>query len=70
MKKPLFDDDELFYLNDNGFVVFTAQYLLNRGYCCGNACLNCPYDYKNVANKNKIPDLIEAQKKRQLENEK
>ncbi|MBP6456962.1 MAG: hypothetical protein KA275_09580 [Chitinophagaceae bacterium] len=70
MKKPLFDDDELFYLNDKGFVVFTAQYLLDRGYCCGNSCLNCPYEYKNVANKSKIPDLIAAQKKRNVDNEK
>ena len=31
-----------------GFVVFTAEYLLQRGYCCGNGCANCPYDYKNV----------------------
>jgi hypothetical protein len=28
--------------------VFTAQYLLDRGRCCGNGCLNCPYDYINV----------------------
>ena len=41
------DDDE-FYFNDSGLVVFTAEYLLNRGYCCGNGCKNCPFDYKNV----------------------
>jgi hypothetical protein len=41
------DDDE-FYYNSDGLVVFTADYLLNRGYCCGNGCKNCPYDYKNV----------------------
>ncbi|MBL7767142.1 MAG: hypothetical protein JNJ58_13665 [Chitinophagaceae bacterium] len=47
MKKPLFDDDEM-YLNPEGLVVFTAEYLIKRGYCCGNGCLHCPYDYKNV----------------------
>ncbi len=47
MKKPLFDDDE-FYVNDSGLYVFTESYLLKRGYCCGNGCLHCPYDYKNV----------------------
>lgn len=26
-----------------GFMVFTASYLLNRGYCCANACRHCPY---------------------------
>lgn len=32
----------------DGRLVFTAEYLLYRGYCCGNGCLNCPYDYVNV----------------------
>ena len=42
------DDDDEFYYNPDGLVVFTAEYLLNRGYCCGNGCTNCPFDYKNV----------------------
>ncbi len=46
MKQELTDDD--YYMNNDGFVVLTAQYLLERGYCCGNGCLNCPYDYKAV----------------------
>jgi len=29
-------------------MVMTASYHLDRGYCCGNACLHCPYDYENV----------------------
>jgi hypothetical protein len=45
--KKLLDDDD-FYYNDSGLVVFTEEYLLQRGYCCGNACKNCPYDYKMV----------------------
>ncbi|HVX26443.1 MAG TPA: DUF5522 domain-containing protein [Parafilimonas sp.] len=47
MKKQL-DEDEDYYFNNDGLVVFTAEYLLQRGYCCGNGCKNCPYDYKNV----------------------
>lgn len=23
--------------------VMTAQYLVDRGYCCGNGCRHCPY---------------------------
>jgi hypothetical protein len=42
------DDDMGYYFNNDGYVVFTAEYLLKRGYCCGNGCKNCPYDYKNV----------------------
>ncbi|MDR3678590.1 MAG: DUF5522 domain-containing protein [Flavipsychrobacter sp.] len=32
----------------DGRLVFTAKYLLERGFCCGNGCLNCPYEYINV----------------------
>jgi hypothetical protein len=32
----------------DGRLVFTAKYLLDRGFCCGNGCLNCPYEYSNV----------------------
>ena len=37
-----------YYMNDDGYVVLTAQYHLERGYCCGNGCLNCPYNYEKV----------------------
>lgn len=32
-----------YYFLPNGLMVFTAHYLLKRGYCCGNGCLHCPY---------------------------
>lgn len=32
-----------FYFDDNGNVVYTRKYLINRGYCCGNGCKYCPY---------------------------
>lgn len=63
-KKPLFDDDELFYMNDSGFMVFTAEYLLQRGYCCGNGCKHCPFDYKAVQNPEQKQKMITAQKER------
>jgi hypothetical protein len=37
-----------YYINEDGYVVFTKQYHLERGYCCGNGCLNCPFDYESV----------------------
>lgn len=37
-----------FYYNKEGLVVLTEQYHLEKGYCCGNGCLRCPYNYKNV----------------------
>jgi hypothetical protein len=47
MKQEL-NEEEDYYFNDKGLITFTAQYLLDRGYCCGNGCLHCPYDYKAV----------------------
>jgi len=29
---------------DGPYVVFTAAYHRNRGFCCGNGCRHCPYD--------------------------
>jgi len=37
-----------FYYNEQGLMVLTEKYLLDRGYCCGNGCVHCPYDYKEV----------------------
>lgn len=41
-------EGEDFYYNEQGFIVLTAKYHLDRGRCCGNGCIHCPYDYKNV----------------------
>jgi len=46
-KKEIILTPEDFYM-ENGFMVFTANYHLKRGFCCGNKCRHCPYDYKNV----------------------
>ncbi|WP_186644232.1 DUF5522 domain-containing protein [Fluviispira vulneris] len=32
-----------FYINENGYMVFTQFYHLKRGYCCDNGCKHCPY---------------------------
>ena len=37
-----------FYFTPEGYVVFTEQYLLRRGYCCGNKCRHCPYGHEAV----------------------
>ncbi|MBA2248636.1 MAG: hypothetical protein H0W12_00425 [Chitinophagaceae bacterium] len=39
---------EDFYLDNNGLMIFTQKYLLQRGECCGNGCRHCPFDYINV----------------------
>lgn len=40
-------EKEDFYM-ENGFVVFKESYHLKRGYCCGNKCRHCPYNFVNV----------------------
>jgi hypothetical protein len=37
-----------FYYNEQGLMVLTAAYHLERGYCCGNGCLHCPFAYEQV----------------------
>jgi hypothetical protein len=37
-----------FYYNEKGLLVFTKDYHLKRGYCCGNNCVNCPYTPKSI----------------------
>ncbi|MDT8070228.1 MAG: DUF5522 domain-containing protein [Terriglobia bacterium] len=31
---------------ENGLMVFTAEYLKKRGYCCRSGCRHCPYGFK------------------------
>jgi len=45
-----------YYFNEQGFMVFTKEYHLKRGYCCKNICLHCPWNYKGekkIINKEK-----------------
>jgi hypothetical protein len=34
------------YYLENGYLVFTAKFLRDRGYCCLSGCRNCPYGFK------------------------
>jgi hypothetical protein len=69
-KKPLFDDDELSYTNSDGYVVLKEEFLLKRGYCCGNGCLHCPFEYKNVLDEKRKQFLISRREQRKTsENE-
>ena len=40
--EPPLVEGEDFYV-ENGLYVFTAKFLLRRGYCCGSGCRHCPY---------------------------
>ena len=45
---PLEDGD---YYFEGPYMVFTAQYHLKRGACCGSGCRHCPYVKKKSDNK-------------------
>lgn len=32
-----------YHLSPDGYRIMTKSFLINRGYCCGNGCQNCPY---------------------------
>lgn len=42
-KQPLVEGIDFYF--DEGLMVLTEHYLLERGYCCENGCRHCPYDY-------------------------
>lgn len=37
-----------YYINQDGYIVFTEKYHLQKGFCCGMGCLHCPYSNENV----------------------
>jgi Family of unknown function (DUF5522) len=39
-------ENEDYYINEQGCMVFTEQYHLKRGYCCKNKCKHCPWKYE------------------------
>ncbi len=46
MFKPRIElEPDDFYLNEQGYKVFTEKYHLKRGYCCKSGCKHCPYGY-------------------------
>jgi len=37
--------EEDYYLSPEGYIIFTENYHLKRGYCCKSGCKHCPYGY-------------------------
>ena len=56
-----------YYINEEGLMVLTEKYLRERGYCCGNGCKHCPYEYENVPEP-KRSELIGKASKKDLNN--
>ena len=45
MKERPLEFGKDYYFNEDGFMVFTADYLKARGYCCRSGCRHCPYGF-------------------------
>ena len=41
-------EGEDFYYNEAGNMVLIEKFHLKKGFCCGNGCMHCPYNYVNV----------------------
>ena len=48
----MIEGEDYNWIEKNGvkYRVFTEKYLLKRGFCCNNGCLNCPYKKTNGGN--------------------
>jgi len=41
-RRPLVEDEDYYW--EGEYMVFTARFLLRRGFCCESGCRHCPYD--------------------------
>jgi len=37
--------EEDYYISEEGYIIFTEEYHLKRGYCCKSGCKHCTYGY-------------------------
>jgi len=44
-ERPSAETKKYFYY-ENGLMVFTEAYHLERGYCCEQGCRHCPFGFK------------------------
>jgi biotin synthase-like enzyme len=60
MKKEVIEN--VHYYLENGRVVFTTLFHLQRGSCCGNKCRHCPYSpqYEKGNTKTEDKDFIDS----------
>ena len=57
MKKDFIE--KIHYYLENGKVVFTEQYHIDRGFCCGNFCRHCAYEPKHIKGNNVLTNAID-----------
>ncbi len=40
-----------YYYSEEGYIVFTEQYHIKRGYCCQSGCSHCPFGFNDQKGK-------------------
>ncbi|RAJ85725.1 hypothetical protein CLV59_102430 [Chitinophaga dinghuensis] len=68
MKQPLVENID-FYYNEQGYMVFTEKFHLDRGFCCGNGCRHCPYNFESVPEPKKSILLAKRQENKNTKGE-
>lgn len=57
MKKDFIE--KIHYYLENGKVVFTEQYHIDRGFCCSNRCRHCPYEPRYIKGNKELKNAID-----------
>lgn len=57
-KQPLVEGEDFY--REGGSIVFTARFLLRRGYCCQNGCRHCPYEFRKEGRTDEVVETPEA----------
>jgi hypothetical protein len=68
MAKASLSEGIHYYYNEDGNMVLTALFLQEKGCCCGNGCLHCPYEYINVPEATR--EVLLRQREQQKQDEK
>ena len=63
MNNSLIEGDD-FYYDEQGDFVFTQKYHLEKGYCCGNGCKHCPYNFEKVPEPKRSVLLLKQNEKK------
>lgn len=50
--------EKIHYYLEDGKMVFTEQYHIERGFCCGNKCRNCSYEPKYIKGNRELKNAI------------
>jgi len=66
VSKQLIEGIDFYY--EGPYMVLTEKYHLEKGYCCGNGCRHCPYDYEAVPEPRRTVILSERSESKDLPN--